>query len=62
MPIMRKTVQIDADGKFRIPGNIARAAGIQERDWLEVRLTGGAQAPYLLIKRRPAGQRPARRG
>jgi bifunctional DNA-binding transcriptional regulator/antitoxin component of YhaV-PrlF toxin-antitoxin module len=52
MTLMRAFSKVDKDGKIRIPGNIQRAAGLEEGWLVELKITGASTKKSVLFTSR----------
>jgi len=49
---MRAFSKVDKDGKIRIPGNIQRAAQLEEGQLVELKITGASRKKSVLVTSR----------
>jgi bifunctional DNA-binding transcriptional regulator/antitoxin component of YhaV-PrlF toxin-antitoxin module len=49
MTLMRAFSKVDKDGKIKLPGNIQRAAGLQEGRLVEIKVVRASQKKTVLM-------------
>jgi bifunctional DNA-binding transcriptional regulator/antitoxin component of YhaV-PrlF toxin-antitoxin module len=49
MTLMRAFSKVDKDGKIKLPGNIQRAAGLQEGRLVEIKVVGASRKKSILM-------------
>jgi len=50
--LIRGFARVDSDGKIELPQNLRRAMGLNEKDLVELKLTGASRAKKITISKR----------